>query len=381
MASSTFSTATFVPNTILSTRNTHLHENLARHQHWAMHEQRDTPFFTEQIIDDTMGGLYVDSRYPALTFVTPESWIFHALAHTAVCAFAVICTNNLRAYPSEFIRELVLLEARRLAVSSCMQRDDLSAELMARLDDSFRQAKLFRDSPYILSGYSSDIYHLDRTKVIAFFDHFRDTLVTITPFDLLCEDEDGVCALATHQQGFYFNSLPDITKSPSVERVLEHLETKVAREEYHRFSSLLSAPIIEHSISRQTTLISFISTLCKRVPVLCKGLKDDITYHLPVIRTQEYAKVVLHALYNRSYPPKTEEPPMKEAPASSSPSDSEPEPDSVVPEPEPPVAASSSSVKSKKKKKTGEKKEKEKEEVEKDEEEAPKEDAGGCTIQ
>ena len=304
----------FLVSTVASSYDTNIVLFLNSQRAEAEKNKAKSLFDDTQTIEDVMSGLRVDPRYPDITFVTPSSWIFHAVEFSAYSKLAVICTTTMRVFSSSFVKELVLLYVRCIYLSPCFQEDRELAILISKLDVSFMQAASYADHQYHINGYTNDLSHLDDSRCISFFDHFWESYFkSITFRSLICENVESACPLRTHQGGFYLNAaLLEKNSSQLVKAIKNH----VWRQEYFRFSTLLSAPlVVGHEISAYHRLAEFVSQEIKTAEECRTRLlvaSNANTYRLPFLTTKEYAKNVLQNLMaKRTIPASSEQPPSE----------------------------------------------------------------------
>jgi hypothetical protein len=295
-----FVSNSFVVSPVFTTRDANLIDML-RSQHAMAERSREQaePFFKEEgLVNEVMAGLLVDPAFPEIAFVTPASWIFHTLNFSTVCSFSIVCTSTLRAFSSSFVREILLLYARCLQLSACFQDDHDCSMLLERLDNGFRQAVAFEDPKrLLLKGYSTDVHHLDHSKTIGYFEHFRAEFDKVTLHNLICEDSEALCTLATHQEGFYFNGLPRFVENKSSDKIVRQLRERAFRQEFLRFISILGAPVYTtHDVAQYHKMTKFIVGELE----IANGLRDRLqklsdkgSYRLPFITSKEYAKSIL----------------------------------------------------------------------------------------
>lgn len=303
-----FSNGTHIMSPVFTTRDANL-VDFIKAQH-ASAEQRTPVFQNEGLVKEVMAGLYIDPRRSDITFVTPASWVFHTLNFSAVCKFSIVCTNTMKAFSSTLVRELVLLYARFLQLSACFQDDHDCSMLLERLDNGYRQAVAFEEPQnLIIEGYSTDRYHLDYSRTIGFFEHFREDFDSVTLHSLIRDDIEATCALRTHQEGYYFNSIPQFAEKKSPEKIIRRLRDHVIRQEFLRFFSLLNVPVsTTHDIDTHHRLLEFINIELEKASALRKKLQmlsDTSEYQIPVINTKEYAKRFLCGIVKAAADPNT----------------------------------------------------------------------------
>lgn len=354
---------------VLTTRDTNLLNFLKNQNIWARESQAGKSSFFDgnAIVKDSMSGLYIDPRMEEITFVTPESWIFHTVSYSAVCKFSVVCTASLKVFGTEFVRELVLLYSRFLHLSAGFQEDHDCMMLLEYMDNGFRQAVTCEGKSVVMQGFASDSYYLDKSKTVDFYSHFAEEFKKITLHALVDEDSEELCVLRTHQEGFYFNSLPSF-ESGTPDRGIKKFRELVCRQEFLRLFSLFNAPVCTtHDIGLFHRLKKFIDEelgVAQQLRTRIKTHSDDKTYLIPFCASRKF---VLRRDGKISDPVRTSIESSDAAVAASSTLPSEPTDKIDLSEPSAPSPPNIDAPSSKKKDKKEEKEEKE-------------EEGGGCLV-